>query len=156
MKKKVTIAVIVVMIASLSIAGLMARFAVGATDYCDYYNNAWGDRIVEKQFYKTQSDRGNDLYVGVVRNASSQYPATLSLEHVKTQSDAAKIYTDTVAAAQSAGYMSMVFSSSEVKPDLFVERWQGTTSLNYLHVTYYYSEAVNSWLVYEYNLQFHD
>ena len=156
MVKKVTVAAIIVIIASLSVAGLITVFVAGANDYSDYYNQAWGDRIVEKPFHKTKSDRGNDLYVGVVRNASSQYPATMSFEHVQTQSDAAKIYTDIVDAAKSEGYMSMVFSSSNLKSDPFVERWQGTTSLNYMHVTYYYNEAVNSWLVYKYDLQFSD
>ncbi len=138
------IALILVVLASSSIAGCI----VGATDYSGYYDKAWGDRVVEKSFRKTTNDRGNDLYVGVVRNATTNYSATMSLEHVKTQTDAAKIYADTVASAKNDGYISGAFSSSDVKQDSLVDRWQGTKLLSYMYVTYYYNNDVKSWVVY--------
>jgi len=55
---KIAIAVIVIVVASLSIAGC----TTGAADHSNYYNTIWTDQVIDKPFYKTTSERGNDLY----------------------------------------------------------------------------------------------
>ncbi len=158
MIKKLAVAVLIVMMASLSIAGCTSpspspsttsssTTGANVTDYSDHYNKAMGDWVIEKPFYKTISDRGNDLYMGVARNASSQYSHTLAYEHVKTEDDAAAVFDTLVTQAQDSGYTE----KSMLQDPYSVDSWRGvktvgsTTSV--VDISYYHSSSVNSWVV---------
>ena len=132
-------------IASTSVAGCTVS-NYGATDYSGFYDKAWPDRVIEKPFYKTTSDRGNDLYVGVFENASKQYSTTVALEHVKSQDEAARVYRDIVAEAISNGYVTRSNTTPTGWPHP-VERWEGNKGFNYMYVMYYNSPDVKSWVV---------
>ncbi len=129
--KKIHIAVIAIaVVVSLAV---VATLYLSATDYSAYYNTHQGTWVVEKPFYKTTSPRGNDLYVGVIRNATSLYSATVSYEHVKTQSEAANIFADTIANAKASG----AHTGSTSKGSNVADEWGGTTSMGAMYVSYY-------------------
>jgi hypothetical protein len=144
--KSIIVVFVFITIASSSVAGC----TIGnheATDYSGFYNNkAWPDRVIVKPFYKTTSDRGNDVYVGVFENATKQYSTTTELEHVKSQNEAARVYRDIVAGAISNGYVTRSDTTPTGWPNP-VERWGGNKGFNYLYVTYYNSPDVKSWVV---------
>ncbi|MGZ4932284.1 MAG: hypothetical protein ACXV5D_09400 [Halobacteriota archaeon] len=155
MIRKVAVVVFIVMMTSLSIAGCTSSSTsntsstsgTNVTDYSDHYNKAMGDWIIEKPFYKTTSDRGNDLYMGVARNASSQYSHTLAYEHVKTEDDATVVFDTLVTQAQDSGYTE----KSMPQDPHTVDAWRGvktvgsTTSV--VDISYYHASSVNSWVV---------
>ena len=143
--KSVVAVLVLIAIASSSVAGCLIGNH-GTTDYSGFYNKAWPDRVIEKPFYKTTSDRGNDVYVGVFENATRQYSTTLALEHVKSQNEAARVYRDIVAGAISDGYVTRSDKTPTGWPNP-VERWEGNKGFNYMYVMYYNSPDVKSWVV---------
>jgi hypothetical protein len=155
MEKKLLAIIVLVMVASLSVAGCTIGLPSTSSptptppaDYSSFYDNIYPNRVLEKPFNKTISERGNDLYVGVIRNASQKYTYTITLEHVRSQDEAASVYKDTVAGAIREGYVARSYNTpiSDVYP-VPRERWQGDKSLSYMNVKYYYYPEVNSWVV---------
>ena len=143
------------MVVSLSIAGCTTS-TTSTTDYTDLYNKNSGNNVV-KPFYKTTSDRGNDLYVGVTRSSINQ-SSNITIEHVKSQDEAAKVFVDTVAAYKSDGYttrpteyqkFNITTDRVEWQGDKYVDNPQrvGWGTLYNAYVKYEYGSAVHSWLV---------
>jgi hypothetical protein len=148
MSKKMVAIIALVIVASLSVAGCTTnKTSSTVNDYSSFYNKAWTDVVIEKPFYKNTSVRGNDLYVGVIRNASGEtYTGTISFEHVGSQAEAAHVYKETVASNINDGYVPNAFNTSADYPTP-IERWQGDNGNRHMYVAYYYSPDVSSWVV---------
>ena len=100
----------------------------------EYYNGLWTHRgsVIEKPFNWTTSDRGNDLFVGVVRNASSQSTTTISYEHVNSQSQAASVFQEIVTAAKNNGYKERPSNSTDPNTLPYAdEYWLGVNNLTF-------------------------
>lgn len=158
-KSITAIIVLLLVVASLSVAGCTVGIPntssptpTGTTpsplaDYSSFYDKQWSDRVIEKPFYKTLSNDGNDLYVGVIQNASRVGTSTVTFEHVTSQNEAANIFKNIVANAKSAGYTEMPYtppSSYQV-----VGHWLGWNDVmrKHTYTQYYYGSEVNSWVV---------
>lgn len=100
----------------------------------EYYTTLWTDRgsVIEKPFRETTSDRGNDLFVGVVRNASRQSTTTISYEHVNSQSQAASVFQEIVTAAKNNGYKERPSNSTDPNTLPYAdEYWLGVNNLTF-------------------------
>jgi thiol-disulfide isomerase/thioredoxin len=118
-------------------------------DYSSHYTTGFSTyNVIVTPFSLTTSARGNDLYVGVVRNFSQQSAHnTITLEHCTSEAQAAQIYQTTVTDATNAGYVARATA-----PDGFpappVQAWQGDYGLSFKSVAYYQDPSVgNAWVV---------
>lgn len=144
LKPITAITVLLLVVTSLSVAGC----TTGAKDYSDSYNKAFSDVGVEKQFYKTTSDQGNEQYIGVIQMPGEQHGMTVVAEHVASQDAAAQLYKDAVATAKADGYVARAFNTSvnSTKTEI-IERWQGNRgTYSYFYTSYYYRSDLNSWI----------
>ena len=146
--------VVLVIVAAIAFSGSPQSTQSGstqnATDYSSYYNTAYGTHgVVVTSFYKTTSDNGNDLYVGVVRNFSSPQsePNTITLEICTSQSQAAQIYQTAVTNATNAGYVAR--TTAPVFNHPITQGWQGDNAYNDYKMIAYYQDANvgNAWVV---------
>jgi hypothetical protein len=123
--------------------------ATAATNYSSRYDTAYGSgAVVVTPFYLTTSARGNDLYVGAVRNFSQQSRVnTITLELCTSETEAAQIYQTTVANATKAGYVARATVPSGF-PAPAVQAWHGDYGFSYKMVAYYQDQSVgNAWVV---------
>jgi hypothetical protein len=109
-----------------------------------YYNKrAWVDVVIITPFQKTTNDRGNTVYTGIIRVAGNRLDTTIISEHVGSQAEAASLYKDAVAKAQSDGYVYKPFNDTA----RYNERWQGDRDYSgYFYTYYFYNPDVNSWV----------
>jgi hypothetical protein len=141
LKPITAITVLLLLVASLSIAGC----TTAATDYSDYYNKYWEEAVVLTKFSKDTSSAGNDRYMGVIRGASKQSSTTVVMEHADSQDKAAQLYKAAVAKAKSDGYKERAFNKTA--ESYVVERWQGDMGFNsYISLRYYNNPDVKSWV----------
>lgn len=118
----------------------------------DYYTTLWTNRgsVIEKPFCETTSDRGNPLYVGVIRNASRQSTDTISYEHVNSSSKAASVFQVIVTAAKNNGYKERPANSTDPSADpRAVGYWLGTNNLTFSSkaIQYYYGDFYSTYVV---------
>ena len=115
-------------------------------DYSSHYNTGYGSgAVIVTPFYLMTSARGNDLYVGVVRNFSQQSAHnTITLEHCTSEAQAAQIYQKAVTDATNEGYVAR----ATAYPFPAVQGWQGDRGLSFKSVAYYQDPHVgNAWVV---------
>ncbi len=128
--------------------------------YTSLYLGSFTDsHPIAKPFYKTISERGNDLYIGEL--TSGEYISITEMyEHVKSQEEAVSVYNKIVASAIDDGYVKdNSFSSSKLQHrELYgwkgnVDAWYGKKEPYSLIVAYYYNPDVHSWAVEQTNIK---
>ncbi|MGZ4848357.1 MAG: hypothetical protein ACXVIG_01315 [Halobacteriota archaeon] len=134
MIKKLTVAIVVIMIASLSVAGCVsintntasptssptptptANIEVhqstpipSPSDKAAALTKSWeaGAAVAERPFSKSTNFRGNEVYIGVFRNATlpGAKPVTITIEFARSEAQAKSVYDSQVAAKQQQGYV---------------------------------------------------
>jgi len=128
LKPIVAIAVLFLVVASLSVAGCTIGLPTSSTptpsptstpmptaipprDYSSFFANRYEsvDSIIVQPFTKagTSNMRGNDVYRGVIRNASlpGSLSTTIVVELTQSKSQAKQLFDSEVAAKQSLGYV---------------------------------------------------
>lgn len=154
LKPVTVIAVLLLVVTSLSVAGCTSSSntssTTGATDYSDQYNKLVSNEVIITPFHKITSARDNALYVGVVGANRTQNITNRSYEHVKSQDDAAKIFNETVAAYKSNGYVTK--SVGKDPGSTGGRTWTGTKGVKQASVVYWYNDNVlgsnqKSWIV---------
>ncbi|MGZ4911372.1 MAG: hypothetical protein ACXV5N_13600 [Halobacteriota archaeon] len=169
MIKKLAIAVLIVMMTSLSIAGCtsttstnnsassagQASVVPSQSNLSSHFNQIFGPPayLVETPFTKTVNYRGNDVYTGVARRTDRSQGAgfTAVIELVNTQSEAKKLFNDGVAKAQSEGYTYRSDWIAGLNKDegkaYSNEQWAGSYYTMQKYFFYRYDTAASSWIV---------
>jgi len=167
---KKTLAIIaIVMLASLSVVGCVnytnttsssptptatptATPAANA-DYNAYYTKIWEGSgfIVTQPFTKSINVRGNDIYMGIMKNATlaNAIPMTVVQELTQSQAQAKQVYDNYVAAKQNEGFnlrSDWVAALTASIPG-YTGVWVGQNGLQQFYVLYRYNPYVQSWEV---------
>jgi hypothetical protein len=116
-------------------------------DYSSYLTSSWesGSFIIERAFTKSISERGNDVYKGIGRNASKpgSKSVTIVIELTKSKNESKQLYDNYVGLRLSEGYAP--------RPDWGVgpDNWVGQQySSGYeFRVSYDYRYDILSWEV---------
>jgi len=164
MEKRFLAIIVLVMIASLSVAGCVTNPSTSsptptatptATDYSSYFNKAFtsGNAIMAQPFTKGTNDRGNDVYKGVGRNSSLPESDAMTdvIELTQSQAAAKQLYDQAVAQKLSEGFTLRPDWVAETKASApyMIEVWEGQQSVSgqAFIVEYYYDSNVSpSWL----------
>lgn len=162
MIKKLAVAVIIITIATLSIAGCTSSgpstdgpFTSPAQemnprpDYSSWYN---GDKMieqdtgqymtVEKPFTRSTNVRGNDVYMAVISDSKGNNPSNSSYELAKTKAEGLQIFNKTVADKQKAGFTDI--SGRKPNPSDLAS-WGGDLGSQRFYIYYHYDPSVSSW-----------
>jgi len=151
--RKRLIALVAVLVVVVLVGGIaLLAYSAGNTDYSSHYNSIWEQNVIEKPFYKTTSENGNVMYVGLVRNSNASSIVaggnTITFELVSSQSDAAAIYQNTVTTAANNGYNSTPVSNGQYARITPIQAWQGTSGIKFESCAYYQDPNVgNAWVV---------
>jgi len=122
------------------------------SDLSKYYDNQFGSGppghkfVIEKSFSKSTNERGNDVYIGVIRNETlpKNFAITVIVELTKSETQAKQLYADSVTKKAIEGY----------SPQLdFVRNWGGYNDIwdgfnpqgNEFLAMYEYSNYTESW-----------
>ncbi|MGZ4865561.1 MAG: hypothetical protein ACXV39_13195 [Halobacteriota archaeon] len=157
MIKKVAIAVFIIMIASLSVAGCTssapnandanapftspAQTMTPRPDFTAYYErpviypNDNTKPPYHWQFTRSTNARGNDVYTTVDGNS------TITYELAKTKAESQQIFNKTVADKQKNGF------TIDPKPLNHTVAWAGERGVQYFRIAYGYNPEVSSWEV---------
>ena len=168
MIKKVAVIALVI-VASLSVAGCTigptssptptptptaAPTIAMPTDYSSYYTKMWqgAGGVVTQQFTKAINVRGNDIYTGIVKNAtlSNAPPVTYVMEHTKSEAQSKQVYDNFVAAKINEGFsvrsdLVAAWKAEPVSP--YTGIWIGQMGAQQFYVMYGYDSDVHSWVV---------
>jgi len=161
------IIVLVLLVASLSVAGCTSNTSpspttyaassptpMASSDYASYFNEFYsgGESMVKQPFTKGTTERGNAVYKGVTRNSSAtgNYQFTTVIELTQSQSAAKKLYDQTVAQKLRGGFTALPDEAARYKaasPDVTAV-WVGQISGgDRFYAMYYYDSNVSpSWL----------
>jgi hypothetical protein len=163
MEKKLLAVIVFIVIASLSIAGCTTNTSTPTTttqptttaqaDYSSYFDKAYqaGNFFLDKPFTKSTNIRGNDVYMGSIRNTSisGAKGVTVVDELTKSQAEAKQLYDKYVSDKLSQGYTSYPQVVANWKTQGGLEAvWFGATDsyyTNQFYVWYQYNDNVNSW-----------
>jgi hypothetical protein len=167
---KKTLAIIaIVMLASLSMVGCVnytnttsssptptatptATPAANA-DYSSYYTKTWQGSgfIVTQPFTQSTNVRGNDIYMGIMKNATlaSTTPMTVVMELAKTEAQAKQVYDNYVSTQLNAGFTprSDWIAALNASVPGYSGIWVGTYAQQQFYVLYRYNPYVQSWEV---------
>ena len=126
-------------------------------DYSSYYYRLWESNgmIVERPFSESTSVRGgNDVYMGVVQNATQPGAASFSTveELTKSQNESKQLYDQYVASRLSEGFTLRLdwvasFNASTLPGYGYNEVWSGQNGANWFIVMYRYFTPIQSWEV---------
>jgi hypothetical protein len=166
---KKTLAIIaILMLASLSVVGCVTYTnttsssptptAPTATptanaDYSSYYNTYWqgSGGVVTQPFTKATNVRGNDIYTGILKNATlSNAPAmTYVMELTKSEAQSKQVYDNYIAAKLNEGFTvrSDWVAQWKAEPNDYKDIWIGQNGLQQFYVMYRYNSNVGSWEV---------
>ena len=107
--------------------------------------------IVERQFTKSTNERGNDVYMGVMRNATlsqSNAGVTTVMELTKSQAEAKQLYDKYVADKLNEGFtprQDWIAAMKASDTGNYTNIWVGQNGLQQFYVLYRYNPAVISW-----------
>jgi len=171
MKKKLLAIIVLILIATLSVAGCTvgvrstssptptpttAPTVTTPTPAVDYSSiltkqNEGGAGIMERPYTKSTSERGNDVYKGVGRNATlpGSHSVTLVIELTKLETEAKQVYDKAVNDKVSEGYTVDSVSIAKYKANNpgTIDAWMGTYGMNVFVCSYYDYYSVHGWAV---------
>ena len=168
MIKKVAVIVALVMITSLSAAGCTFPISTSSptpttstsssptptpqADYSSYFGKMYqaGGFFLDTPFTKSINSRGNDVYMGSMRNTSlpGTKGVTVVEELTKSQAEAKQLYDKYVSNKLNEGYTS--YPKEVASWTGYDGKWFGASDSYYTHqfyVLYKYNNGVNSWEV---------
>lgn len=169
MIRKVAAIAALLMIASLSVTGCTFPISTGPSptptsaptvttvtppaDYSSYFNKNWesSGMIVERLFTKSINARGNDVYMGIMRNTSLSQGNSVTVveEFTKSQAEAKQVYDQYVVQKLSEGFSLRTDWVASMKSDptraQYDGMWAGTLGVREFFVFYHYNPEVNSW-----------
>ena len=169
-KSIATIAVLLLVVASLSVAGCTVSPTGTSSptpsptptpnptpvDYSSALTKASesANFIMERPFTKSVNERGNDVYKGVGRNATNPGSPSVTLvkEVTKSQTEAKTVYDKAVATKLNEGYIADPTGAAAWKPSGCpdcIAVWMGSKGNSGFLCHYLYDYTVNGWLVVE-------
>ncbi len=112
----------------------------------------WGGFIVTQPFIKSSDARGNDVYLGIVKNATltNAIPMTVAIELTKSEAQAKQVFDSFVAAKLNAGFSVSSDQVAALNADPSIRYdgiWIGQSGALYFDTFYRYNPDVNSWEV---------
>lgn len=169
MEKQLLAIIVLVMIASLSVAGCTVGFPstssptptqtattpTPSADLSSYLTNASesGNFIMERPFTKSINERGNDVYKGVGRNATlpGSSSVTVVVEVTKSQAEAKQLHDSQVSGKLSEGYTPDPTAAAKYQANNpgTVAAWAGTYGADNFLCYYYYDYTANARLSYQ-------
>jgi hypothetical protein len=172
MIKKLLAIIVIVVVASLSVAGCTFPITTSPTstptptntstsspvsDYSSYITGRYEriNSILEQPFKKVVNFRGNDVYRGVMRNAS--YPGAISLtivaELTKSKAEAKQLFDQAITDKVTEGFVSdpaqvLDFKLGEKKLGTdIVEGWYGSNKAGRtINSFYYFDSYMGKWV----------
>jgi hypothetical protein len=174
MTKKLLAIIVIVVIASLSVAGCTVGLPSTSSptptstptpvptvstptpqaDYSSYFDKWFesGNAIMDRPFTKSTNQRGNDVYKGITRNVSKPESSKMTtvVELTKSKAEAKQLYDQTVAQKINEGFTSSPYWIAIYKawwPQL-TDIWVGVRSGQEYTVSYQYNTYVYpSWML---------
>ncbi len=174
MEKKLLAVIVLILIASLSVAGCTVGLPGTSSptptptpissptvstptpqaDYGSFFDKFFesGNAITERPFTKSANARGNDVYKGIVRNSSlpESYKMTTVIELMSSKTEAKSLYDQTVAQKIGEGFTPRPDFAASYKAQFtyVTEVWAGIRTGQQFYVMYYNEPMVSpSWLV---------
>ena len=166
MERKLLAIIVFAMIASLSVAGCFAATPTPvppspiptvtptpSADYSSYYTSTWqgASFIVTQPFTKSTNVRGNDIYLGIMKNAtlSDAPPVTTVMELTTGEAQAKQVYDNYVAAKLNEGFSLRSDWVAELNASIpgYSGIWVGQNGQQQFYVFYRYNSDVQSWEV---------
>jgi len=160
LKPITAIVVLLLVVASLLVAGCTSNKSPSSStstptpipaqaDYSSFFDWSYraGGFFLDTPFTKSTNVRGNDVYMGSIRNTSlpGQKGVTVVEELTNSQTEAKQLYDKYVSNKLSEGYTSYPQEVANWKYD---GKWFGATDPTHqFYVLYRYSTDVNSWVV---------
>jgi hypothetical protein len=171
---KLAAIVMLVMITLLSVAGCINIVSPSATptptstptstptppvDYSSALDKLFesGNAIMERDFTKSTNERGNDVYKGVLRNATlpGSQSVTVVIETTKSQAEAKQVYDMATRDKLNIGYTADPTGAADFKAlgcsgfQSCIEVWAGNSGANHFLCYYGYISTVHGWAVTE-------
>jgi hypothetical protein len=167
LKKLAVIALVIV--ASLLVAGCTTNTSSSSTptptptptstststsnlDYSSYYQKLWegSGMIVERTFTKSTNVRGNDVYLGIMRNAtlSQGTGVTTVMELTKSKNESTQLYDKYVSDKLAADFTPRSDWIAQFKASdtgNYTNIWIGQSGSQQFYVMYRYNPDVSSW-----------
>jgi hypothetical protein len=159
---KKTLAIIaIVMLASLSVVGCVSNTNTTSSsptpaanaDYSSYYTSTWQGTgfIVTQPFTKSTNVRGNDIYLGIMKNATlaNAPPMTVVMELTTSEAQAKQVYDNYVATKLNEGLTlvpDQVAALNATVPG-YNGIWVGQSGPQWFYALYRYNSNVQSWEV---------
>jgi hypothetical protein len=125
-------------------------------DYSSYFDRKWENSgmIIEWPFSESTNVRGNDVYMGILRNATQPGAVSVTIveEFTKSQNESKQVYDQYVASRLSEGFTlrpDWVASLNASHNELWshYEVWSGQNGGHEFTVMYFYSELLGLWEV---------
>ena len=120
-------------------------------DYSSYYNRLWegSGMIVDRPFSKSTSVRGNDVYMGIIRNATQPQAVGITTveELTKSQNESKQLYDQYIASRLNEGFTLRPDWVARLNASGYNEVWSGQNGAHEFTVMYRYFPPVQSWEV---------
>jgi multidrug efflux pump subunit AcrB len=119
-----------------------ADYSSALTEQYESYN-----LTMERPFAKSTNARGNDVYMGVGRNATPGSPrVTIVIEKAKSKAEAKNVYNATIAAKLKEGYkVNRTHTAAYKATKAYEEVWVGNYSANWFMCNYGQNLILHSW-----------
>jgi hypothetical protein len=145
--------VILVITAAYSYSNPEVPTPTANAGYSSYYTSTWqsGGFIVTQPFTKSTNVRGNDIYLGIIKNATlaNAAPMTVVEELTKSEAQAKQVYDIYVTAETNEGFSlrsDWVAALNASSPG-YNGIWIGQNGQQQFYVLYRYNSDVQSWEV---------
>jgi hypothetical protein len=122
-------------------------------DYSSQYQKIWerSGFIVERPFTKSTNVRGNDVYMGVMRNTSLSQGSSVTVieELTKSKTEAKQLYDRNIADKTNEGFVYRADWVGHITSGPNVVKydgvWAGQLGTRQFTIMYYFNPEVNSW-----------
>ena len=125
-------------------------------DYSSMYTKYWegNGMIVERPFTQSTNERGNDVYMGIMRNTSlSQGQGVTTVEELmKSQAESKQLYDKYISQKQSQGFTPRndwiaQWKAQDYGTYNYTDIWIGVKDTQQFYIMYRYFPPVHSWVL---------